>query len=153
MDTVTYPSQDVAKYLSDHFVCFKPQIDVETDLARRYGVKWTPGLLWLDEQGNAAHENVGYFDPPELLAECTFGRGRVAVAKGDWETARERFEEVLSRWPDSFASPAALYWSGVSAKMSGGDVEDLLERWHHLIDRHPTSSWAMKVSFIRDEKD
>jgi hypothetical protein len=150
MGTVTYPDDEVAQRLHDRFVCFKPQIDKHPELAQRYGVLWTPGLLWLDERGTRRHENVGFFEPHEFLAECTFGEGKVAAAQKDWAGALARFDEVGQRWPDSYAAPAAMYWGAVAAKFSSGNSNDLVNRWKELLSRHPQSSWAMRIAFLRD---
>jgi TolA-binding protein len=148
MDAVTYPNKEVVQHLSEHFVCFKPRIDAHRALAKQFGVAWTPGLVWLDEAGVAHHQNVGFFSPDELLAECTFGRGKVAIGKSDWKSASACFTEVADRWPNSFAAPAALYWNGAASKMATNDSAPLLDNWHRLIDEHGDSAWAMKVSFL-----
>ncbi len=149
MDAVTYPNSEVVQYLSEHFVCFKPRLDAHRQLAKQFGVTWTPGLVWLDEAGEVHHQNVGYFAPEELLAECAFGRGKVAVGKDDWKDASACFSEVVEKWPKSFAAPAALYWNGVASKLATKDAQPLLENWNRLIDEHSDSAWAMKVSFLR----
>jgi hypothetical protein len=150
MDAVTYPDEGVARFLAEKAVCYKPRIDEEADLARRYGVKWTPGLVWLDGEGHACHQNVGFLDPREFLAESTFALGRVAACADDWAVALDRFEEVTGAWPATFAAPAALYWAGVAAKKDTGEVAPLLEKWKKLRARYRDSAWAMKVSFLED---
>jgi tetratricopeptide (TPR) repeat protein len=152
MDAVTYPNQEVVQYLSEHFVCFKPPIESNGALAKQYGVAWTPGLVWLDEEGVAHHQNVGYFAPDELLAESALGRGKIAVGKGDWKEAVACFSEVVDRWPSSFAAPAALYWRGAASMMETHDSKRLMENWNRLLDDYGDSAWAMKVSFLRDEQ-
>jgi TolA-binding protein len=152
MDAVTYPNSDVAQYLNEHFVPVRLQIDQHKDQARRFGAKWTPGLFWLDAQGVARHQNVGYFHPEELLAECAYARGLVAVRTNDWQQGLERFEEVLLHWPRSFAAPAALYWAGAAVRMTTGNSEDMLERWQRLLREYAGTAWAMKVSFLDQPK-
>jgi TolA-binding protein len=151
MDTVTYPNDEVAQLLHDRFVCFKPQMDRHQELAQRYGVLWTPGMLWLDERGTKRHSNVGFFEPREFLAECTYGAGKVAGGRKDWKTALQCFDEVQQRWPDSFAAPAAMYWGAVAAKFATGKTDELLRRWRELLSGHPGSAWAMKISFLNDQ--
>jgi TolA-binding protein len=148
MDAVTYPNDEVATFLEEHAVCYKPQVDENKGLARRYGVAWTPGLCWLDGDGNLWHQNVGFFEPHEFLAEFLFGCARVAAGRGDWKAARASFEEVAERWPESFAAPAALYWAGVAGMKDTGETEALLASWKKLRKQHPRDSWAMKVAFI-----
>jgi hypothetical protein len=150
MDAVTYPDDDVQRFLAERVVAVKPQIDQETELAKRYGAVWTPGLVWMTPDGKACHQNVGFFEPAELLAESVLALGRVAGGRSDWKEARERFDEVTRTWPDSHAAPAALYWAGVAAKKDSGEVDGLMAAWKQLRKDHPDSAWATKVSFIED---
>jgi len=150
MDTVTYPDAETQRFLNEHVIAFKARIDEHADLAKGFGTTWTPGLVWLTPHGRACHQNVGYFEPEELRAESLYGCGHVAAGDSDWSTARERFEQTAERWPRSHAAPAARYWAGVAAKKATGDVDDLLKAWKRLLDDHPESAWAMKVSFLRD---
>src|SRR5262245_56211419 len=129
MDAVTYPNDEVAQFLNRYVVPVKAQIDRHKDLARRYEQVWTPGLVWMDAQGEAHHRNVGYFEPHEFLAECCIGLAQVAIAQRDWDAALERLELVRSTWPESFAAPAALYWTGVAGKLRSNDAQDLLRPW------------------------
>jgi hypothetical protein len=148
MDAVTYPNERVQSWLREHWIACRLPIAEEKELARRFGVLWTPGLVWLDAEGAAHHTNVGYFEPNELLAESCFGAGMVAAGSGDWEAALSWFETVDKQWQHSHAAPAAKYWAGVAAKMWSGDVEPLLAHWRNLIRLYGSSSWAEKVSFI-----
>jgi hypothetical protein len=149
MDAVTYPNDDVQALLDERAVPYKPQIDENKDFAKRMGVVWTPGLLWLTPEGDLAHSNVGYFEPDEFQAELVYGFGKVAAAQRAWNAARRSFDEVADRWPQSFAAPAALYWAGVAGKNATDDVGPLKTAWNRLLDVHPESAWAMKVSFLR----
>jgi hypothetical protein len=148
MDAVTYPNDQVAAALNEGFIAFKPEIGKNARLAKGYGVVWTPGLLWLDAEGTVRHNNVGFFEPEELLAELDFGRGRVLAAAGDWEAARRTHEAAIERWPNAHATPAARYWAGVAAKKATGEAEPLVKHWKALRRAHPDSAWAMKVSFV-----
>jgi TolA-binding protein len=148
MDTVTYPNDEVARFLHERVIPVRLQIDRNKELARRYGARWTPGLIWLDEQGQKHHDNVGFFEPAELLAETTYGCARVAIGKGEWDRGRQLLSEVVDHWPESFAAPAALYWLGAAGKMATGDSNLLLSTWRRLLAEYPGTAWAMKVSFL-----
>lgn len=151
MDAVTYPDERVREFLSERLVPFKPQIDEHEDLARRYGVTWTPGLVWLGPDGTACHTNVGYFAPEEWVAESLFAAGQSAAGQADWESARDHFLEVAEQWPRTHAAPAGLYWAGVASKKVTGEPDELVRLWNGLSAQHPESAWAMKVSFLGDE--
>ncbi len=150
MDAVTYPDDETQRFLAERVVAVKPQIDRHPELAKRFGVAWTPGLVWLTPRGVPCHRNVGFFEPEELRAECLLGCAHAAAAESDWETALERFRETARLFPESHAAPAALYWAGVSAKKATGEAGALLALWKELLVEHPGSAWAMKVSFIEN---
>ncbi len=152
MDAVTYPNEDVIAFLSENVVAYKPKIDEHEDLAKQFGVVWTPGLVWLTSSGQAAHSNIGYFDPDEFLAESTLGTGHAAALSEDWEQAREHFATVSRRWPKSHAAAAGIYWEGVAGKRASGDAAPLLEAWNRLLADHKGDAWAMKVSFLKDKQ-
>ena len=150
MDAVTYPHGGVEKRLAQ-FVCVRPQIDVEKDLAKKYLAGWTPGLLFLDGQ-EAVHYRAFGFHPPEMFEHLLdLGRGMIAFNGGRFEEAVKAFTAVTE---DESASPLqaeALYWLGVS-RYKTGDKEALGKAWNELLDRHPKSAWAAKVGFIRESK-
>lgn len=149
MDAVTYPDSRVVTFLNERVVAFKPQIETSAALAERFGVAWTPGLVWLTRDGRTGHDNVGWFAPEEWLAESKLGCGKVEVRQKRWDRAARWFEEVLEQHARSLAAPAACYWAGVAAKRSSGSSEALLERWRRLLEEWPDSGWAKKVEFIR----
>ncbi|MEZ5978673.1 MAG: hypothetical protein R3F34_10685 [Planctomycetota bacterium] len=148
---MTYPDSDTRKFLAENVVAHKVCVDDEERLVTRYDVAWTPGLVWTTPAGEAVHTNVGYFDPTEFQAECSFACGRVAAARGDWDRALERFDATAERWPHSHAAPAALFWAGAASKRSTGEVDGLLDRWKRILSDHAESAWAMKVSFVEED--
>jgi hypothetical protein len=152
MDAVTYPDDDVQELLAERVIGFKPEVGENADLARRLGVTWTPGLVWLDPDGRACHRNVGFFEPREFQAECLLGCAHVAAAQGDWEAAGELFAEIAERFPRTYAAPAALYWAGVASKKATGEGRGLMRWWKQLLRSHTGNAWAMKVSFLEDEQ-
>jgi len=150
MGTVTYPHGGVERRLLQHFVCVRPQIDLEKDLAKRFLVSWTPGLLFLDGLENVHHRAFG-FHPPEMFEHLLdLGRGLVEFNLGRHNGAITALAEVTE---DDQASPLqaeALYWLGV-ARYKSGDKEGLSRAWNRLLDLHPESAWAPKVGFIREK--
>jgi hypothetical protein len=150
MDAVTYPDERVARFLNENTVPYKPELAEHRQLAESYGVQWTPGLAWLDQDAQLRHQNVGYFAPEEFLAEQEMGLGQVAMGQHDWKAASKHFNEVQDSFPGSAAAPAALYWNGVASKLAADDAGPLMENWKKLLEEHGDSPWAMKVEFIRE---
>jgi len=151
MDTVTYPHGGVERRLTQHFVAVRPQIDVDKDLAKKFGVGWTPGFLFLDAQEMVQHRAFG-FHPPEMFEHLLdIGRGMMAFQAGRFDEAAQAFAAVTDSKDPSPLQPEAHYWLGV-ARYKAGDKEALGKAWNELLDRHPKSVWAAKVGFIREKK-
>ncbi len=151
MDTVTYPHGGVERRLSEHFICVRPQIDVEKDLAKKFLAAWTPGFFFLDGQ-EAVHYRTTGFHPPEMFEHLLdIARGLIAFQGGRFEDAIRAFESVSASKDPSPRQPEALYWLGV-ARYKNGDKEALGKTWNELLDRHPKSVWASKVGFVRAKK-
>ncbi|RLG37234.1 MAG: hypothetical protein DRN91_05975 [Candidatus Alkanophagales archaeon] len=55
--------------LSADFVCVRVDVDEESELIRRFGVRGIPVVLFTDEGGNELHRVVGFADEAELLDE------------------------------------------------------------------------------------
>jgi tetratricopeptide (TPR) repeat protein len=150
MDAVTYPDKRVQMILEEVAVPVRIELGKQRDLGDRFSVRWTPGLLWMTQAEKVEHRNTGFLPPTEFCAEVLFGCGQVAGAEKDWAQAKRHFDRVLERFPQSFAAPAALYWSGVAGKLSTQQTEALLSAWRRLLNEYPDSGWAAKVSFIHE---
>jgi hypothetical protein len=151
MDTVTYPHGGVQRRLGEHFVCIRPQIDVEKDLAKKFLATWTPGFFFGDAQ-EIVHYRATGFHPPEMFEHLLdLARGIIDVDLARYEEASKAFSAVAD---DKDASPLqaeALYWLGVSRYRSG-QKEALSTTWSLILDRYPKSLWAPKVGFVREKQ-
>jgi tetratricopeptide (TPR) repeat protein len=148
MGAVTYPHAGVERRLTEHFVCVRPQIDVEKDLAEKFMVRWTPGLVFLDGQEGLHYRAFG-FHPPEMCEHLLdIGRGMVMFNLGRFDEAVKAFTEVVEDKESSPLQAEAHYWLGV-ARYKAGDKEALAKTWDELLTRQPKSAWASKAGFIR----
>ena len=148
MDAVTYPKEETARALNDGFVAFKPQIDKNESLARRFFVGWTPGIVILDGQENVHYRAFGYHPPEEFEHLLAIGLGTFDFHQGRFKTALEHFSHAAD---DSRRGPLqaeALYWQGV-CRYKTGDKEGLAGTWSRLLDLYPESLWAQRASVIR----
>ena len=82
MDAVTYPHGGVERRLAEAFVAFRPPVDLEKERARKFGVVWTPGLLFLDGLENVHYRAYGYYPPEEFEHLLHVGHGMVEFGGG-----------------------------------------------------------------------
>lgn len=148
MGAVTYPDEQVARALVDHFVCYKLNLkEVHPDYreaSRETRIPWAPTFVITDASGREVRRWTGWQGPEAFLPRLHLTRGLFGVQKGRFEEAFE----VLSGLDDS---PEAHYWKGVAAfRREGGEMADLEEHWNALRRDHPDSTWAERASVIDD---
>jgi len=149
MGTVTYPHAGVERRLTEHFVCVRPQIDVEKDLAKKFLAGWTPGFFFVDGEEKAHYRATG-FHPPEMFEHLLdIARGTIAFDLAKYDEAATIFSAVAEDKDSSPLQAEALFWLAVS-RYKGGDKDALSKTWSLILDRHPQSLWASKVGFIRE---
>jgi tetratricopeptide (TPR) repeat protein len=148
MDAVTYPNAESERILNEEFVAFKPQIDRNEALARRFFVGWTPGIVFLDGQENLHHRAFGFHPPEEFAALLRVGRGTIEFHRGDFQAALATFSRAADDVRRGEIQAEALYWQGVS-RYKTGDKDGMARAWNRLLDLFPESLWAKRASFIR----
>ena len=116
-------------------------------LGQKYGVGWTPGVLFLDAEGKEAYRIEGFLPLVDFLANLELGLGHIAFQHGDFEDAAHRFDAVLTEHAGSKdAAAEALYWAGVSRYKATHDVEVLKETARQFGRRFADTAWARKAS-------
>ena len=148
MDTVTYPHGGVERRLNEMFVAVRLRIDEHKDLALRLQAPWTPGLVFLDPDGQVVHRAQGYFPPEEMEHLLHIGRGMVDFTRGRYEEALAQFAKAADD-PERTAEQAeALYWKG-ACQIKTGDKEGVKASWGRLQTAFPDTVWAKKASVVR----
>lgn len=147
MNTVTYSDERVKAYLNRFLVPVKVHCDFDhpSEEMRRYGVKWTPTLLVLDENGQEHHRCVGFLPPEEFVAHLSLGRAKIELGRNAYEPAIEQFSEVLKACPKCAAAPEARYFLGVSRYQQTHDSQELKQIWESLSSQFPESDWTKKA--------
>ena len=64
-----YSDEDIAKFVSDHFVPVKVNGDKHEDLVKKYKIRGYPTTLILDGSGQQIKKIIGYREAPAFLAE------------------------------------------------------------------------------------
>jgi hypothetical protein len=148
-----YPDERVARFIQDNFIPARVHVKDQAEDFKRFGQKynaqWTPTLLIIDPDGTERHRIEGFLPAEDLLSQLTLGLGHSAFARGQWQEAERRFQEVVDRYPKSEAAPEALYWAGVSRYKGKGDASALAETGRAFTTRYQDSSWAKKASVWR----
>ena len=67
MDAVTYPQAKVIQFITDEMIPLRIPSDHKT-LADDFGIKRTPALITLDNNGKEHHRTVGFMEADELIA-------------------------------------------------------------------------------------
>lgn len=150
MGAVTYPDQQVERFIQDHFIPVQFNVVEQPDVMQRFNTPWTPTLIVMDAEGREHRRSQGYLDAKRFLAEASLAVLKDAIDRQDYPTAQERAPEALRLTAgDAEREPEALYWSAVAAYKSSGDAQQLIGGWNRLLEQFPQSDWAKKVEFIR----
>lgn len=149
MDTVVYPDKSVAEIIGRSFVPVKVKILEAQDVAKKWGVEWTPTFLFLDASGDVRHRAVGYLPPKDFAAHCLYALARAQFSRQSYKQAKESFTKVAKEYRETEPAAAAQYWAGVCDYKASGSPEGLKTIWKTLQKEHPTSEWARKASFIK----
>lgn len=151
MDTVTYPNEQVAAYMNEHFVNVHlntAQPKAVAAAIREFRQLWTPTFIFLDHHRIEVRRFVGYLPPAEFLPELIMARGMGAELAGKFAEAHDLFRTVAEQHASAAVAPEALFWAGVAAyKRDGGGSTGLMANWNELKDKHPDSTWRVRASF------
>ena len=113
---------------------------------KRFNVRWSPTVLVLGPDGGEGRRIEGFLPRDELLAQLELGLGFLAVNKKDWSTARQEFERVVEKYPDTDAGPEALYWTGVAKYSASHDPNELKSLGRQFKERDTDTAWAKRAS-------
>lgn len=112
---------------------------------KRFGAKWTPTLIILDEDGTEHHRFIGFLPPENFIAQIILGKGKVEFNLDQFEKAIQTFQEALVRYPKTEAAPEAQYLLGVTRYKVSHDPKDLKLGLEHLQRDYPNSEWTQKA--------
>lgn len=115
----------------------------------RLNVLWTPTVLTLDPSGGERRRMEGYLARDEFFAELQLHLARVAFMRKQWADAERCYEEVIERFPQTFAAPEAVYWRGVSRYKRTNDHMELPAVAAQFERQYQQSAWAQKASIWR----
>lgn len=145
MDTVTYPNEKVAEFISSSFVPWKIDYRRESRFLRKFNVVWTPTSLFIDRHERVHYRLTGYLPPEVFLTYLEFARAKVAFGSHNYPLAAELFDALSREYPDAPMAPESVYFRGVARqKATGGDVH-LEEAAADLARRYPESDYVLRA--------
>lgn len=143
MDAGTYPNEQVASFIEEHFIPLRLEHD-NVPFAKEYNCFWTPILIILNQDGRQYQRSIGFLEPGELIPSLKVGLAKFHFAHGHHDTARLQLAEVLKKYSGSDAAPEALYFQGVNEYKAKNDPKELRKAYEALQDKHPDSTWAKR---------
>jgi thioredoxin-related protein len=141
-----YPDPRVSELISQRFVPVRIHIKEQSTMWKRFDVRWTPTVLVLAPDGKEIRRVEGFLPQDDLLGQLELALGFLAVEEKDWATARQEFERVVERHPETDAGPEALYWTGVAKYSASHDPKELKELGRQFKERYTDTSWAKRAS-------
>jgi hypothetical protein len=146
---VTYPQSFVREAIEAH--CVPVQInnslDEAKELLKRFRHVWTPDLRILDDTGMELYRWNGFLPPAEFAPRLLAGVGHARLRRREFDKADPVLQDLLLRFPTSFAAPEASYFLAVTRYRASGEAKDLLHGWHELEKIYPGTEWAAKQNF------
>ena len=146
MDAVTYPRETVEAFINQRLVPWRIAYRKEKGLRERFGVNWTPTVLFLDTMGRQLYRIMGYLPPETFEAHLHLGKAHAAFGGERYLEAREYFEAVLDKFPDSEQAPQAMYFRGVCDYKMSDVGKDLVKTRLELQKAFPQSEWAQRAA-------
>jgi len=142
----TFRDPVVADLVAEHFISVRIVMDQPDHQAyfRRFGVIWTPTLLFLDRGLTAHYQWPGYLQQMDALAVVRIGLARCLMSRSRFVEACRHLEAVTDL-PDQTHYPEALFWLGTARYLIRRSEKDLESAWTMLKSRYPDSPWARKI--------
>jgi TolA-binding protein len=132
--------------VSEHFVPVEIHVKDRLHDFVRFGVDWTPTLIFLEADGTERYRYVGSLPADDFLAHLKLGLAKTAFARREFDRAISAFESLAAECPHLATAPEAIYWAAASAYKHSGDAEFLEKGGVELRERYPESEWAKKAS-------
>ncbi|HEX9883116.1 MAG TPA: thioredoxin fold domain-containing protein [Desulfobaccales bacterium] len=150
MGAVTYPAQEVAKFVDLNFIPVQIETTAQNQaLMSQYGVTWTPSIFVLDADGKVHYSTVGFIPPEEFVPTFLVGKARWYFDAGQLTEARATLEEVLDRCSHSHVAPEAIFFLGVAKYKQTHDPKPLRAAYDELMANYPQSEWTKRADPYR----
>jgi hypothetical protein len=150
MGAVTYPNPEVAEFISSHFIPLKLDGTSQMKQFKEFDVQWTPTFIICDRNRKEHHRVTGFLEPARFLGEMHLALANLAFHGEQYGEAAQAYRQVVERYPETSAAPAAVYYGGVCRYKDSGDPACLKEAFVELEEKYPGSDWAKKAEVWGD---
>lgn len=144
MDAVTYPKEEVIRFIEEHLIPLRVAWNAEP-LATDFNVKWTPSLITLDVEGKEHHRTVGFLAPEELIPSLLLGIAKTHFDQERHEEALSTLKEILGTYSKSGSALEAIYLQGVCRYKTTHNPKPLKEAYERLKAQYPDSEWTKRA--------
>lgn len=144
MDAVTYPEEEVARFINARFIPLRLPFDSQP-YATNFKVKWTPTLITLALDGTEHYRTVGFLAPEELIPALLVGEAQYNFDNDCLDAALANLEKVAQEYGNSSRVAEALYLAGVCRYKLNNDPKPLKETYEQLSARFPDSEWTKRA--------
>ena len=147
MNAGPYSDEKVQRYIEEEFVPLKSQCfwDKQTELMKKFMIKWTPTFLVHDSQGIEHYRFIGYVPVDDFLAHLGLGRGKVFFDRDRYSEAVDQFKSVIEEHAGAGVTPEAVYLLGVAGYRKTHDAKALRRIYDTLTEKYPQSEWARRA--------
>lgn len=152
MNAGPYSDEKVQRYIEEEFVPLKSQCfwDKQTELMKKFMIKWTPTFLVHDSQGIEHYRFIGYVPVDDFLAHLGLGRGKVFFDRDRYSEAVDQFKSVIEEHAGAGVTPEAVYLLGVAGYRKTHDAKALRRIYDTLTEKYPQSEWARRAGPYAD---
>jgi len=144
MDAVTYPDDNVIECINKNIIPLRISFDSEP-YATDFNIKWTPTLVYIDEDGKEHFRTVGFLPPDELVPSVILGIAKTFYELDSFPEAIENLDKIISSHPKSGSAPEAVFLRGVCGYKSTHDPKPLKQAYEKLDAEYKDSEWAKRA--------
>jgi len=129
----------------DWFIPLRINVEKQKDLFREFTVSWTPTIVILDRERKEHSRFTGFLAPDEFCARIIVDGAKTEVDLKDYDLAITCFNDVIEKYPRTFAVPEAIFYVSVARYLSSHQANHLKQGLEKLRKEFPDSEWTHKA--------
>ena len=145
LDAVSWQDEKVIQVVTDWFTPLRINSQKHEDVFKKYGVTWTPTIVVLDAEGKEHYRFTGFLPPQELCARIILDGAKAELNLENHSRAIKCFDEILQKYPGTFAAPEATFYLAVAQYLSSHEPKFLKEGLEQLRKKFADSEWTTRA--------